>query len=301
MKNAEQLPDIQSTKDERGIDLQFAGIKELRLPLLMEFAKNKKQKVDAIVSLAVGVPSTDRGTHMSRLVEMWSGYYCQDWGQDLSNVAVDRQAEHKVIKVSLEELLAETCSNLGALSAMSKIRFTYYIQRQAPVTSASALLAVDCSYSASLQRGNGEGNDNQKKFRQVISVNIPISTLCPCSKAISKYGAHNQRAFLSASLILSDMAISEGSFSFDEIIPLLEESASSKVFPLLKRPDERHVTETQHENAKFVEDVVRDAVGNLRKEETISGFFVEVVALESIHAHNACAWHSENFSYQDLQ
>ncbi len=283
MRDEHPLPDIQSTKDRRGIPLQLAGIRGLRLPLNLEIRPNEQRQVDATISLAVNVPELDRGTHMSRLVEVWTRY-CDP---------LHRRAG--VIKHSLRNVLQETCDALKIQSAYCELGFVHYLTRFAPVTGLAAPLAIDCSYQASLEVADPDAAEDNNRYQQIVSVEIPISTLCPCSKAISKNGAHNQRAKLRASVVLREVDDSN-SLPLDELIEKLEDCASCPVYTMLKRPDEKYVTEKQYENAKFVEDVVRDAITLLRSLPQVKGFAVKVEALESIHAHNAWAAHQENFT-----
>lgn len=278
MRDKHYLPDIQNEVDSRGVDLHLAGVKELVLPLLVELDPGLPQQVQATIDLAVSVPSEDRGTHMSRLVEVWSGY--SDFGHTLSK---------KVVSHSLRGVLRDTKDMLLAQSVSCGLKFVYFHKKRAPVTGLMAPLPIDC-----LLQGTLSTVDDQETYRHITTVHVPISTLCPCSKAMSSYGAHNQRAMLSASLSF-DFEDDNVALGFSELLNALEDCASCSVYTILKRPDEKYVTDRQYENAKFVEDVVRDAIIMLRAHPQVKGFSVKAEALESIHAHNAWAAHRENF------
>lgn len=295
MSVLKELPDVQSMGDFRGIELQLAGVRDLRLPLAMDFGDGKSQRVDATIALGVNVPSCSRGTHMSRLVEVWLKHSYPGNEQDclLSPVCIS-SIQPLAIGSPLNAILLETCRSLESTYAYSKVDFIYYLEHRAPVTGVSAPLAIDCSYSAWIKIAGLSAI-----CEQMVTVKIPVSTLCPCSKAISNHGAHNQRAILSASIKLKDLENLSNPIQLGKIISLLEDCASCRVFTVLKRLDEKCVTEVQSENAKFVEDVARDAVFALRSVVQIKGFSVDVLSLESIHAHNAWAFHQENFAWED--
>ena len=266
------LPDVQQSEDRRGIDLWKVGVKNFEIPMSMTQKDGKKQSVHAIATMSVGLCKSRKGVHMSRFVLQLS-----EWSRS------------RTFELDLRPFLEEAMERLDAKSAHVELGFRYFIEKKAPVTGVSAPMAYGCRFNASLAR-SGDKND----YRFVLSVEVPIGNLCPCSKEISDYGAHNQRAFIRAEAVL-DTSPNAPVVWIEDLIAKLEEAASCPVYPFLKRPDEKHVTETQYENPKFVEDVIRDATLALRGFPGVNGFSLEVEAFESIHDHNAWAAHKENF------
>lgn len=268
------LPDVQQTEDLRGIELWKVGVKNFEIPMQLREKAGGKQSVHAIATMSVGLSKTRKGVHMSRFVLQLS-----EWSRS------------RVFALDLRPFLQEAMERLDAESAHVELAFRYFIEKKAPVTGTSAPMAFGCKFDASLEkRSRGE------EYRFILSVDVPIGNLCPCSKEISDYGAHNQRAFIRAQALL-DSSPSAPVVWIEDLIAGLEEASSCPVYPFLKRPDEKHVTETQYENPKFVEDVIRDATLVLRDFPGVQGFSLEVEAFESIHDHNAWAAHKERFPY----
>jgi GTP cyclohydrolase I len=256
--------------DLRGIPLQEVGVRGLELPLLIQGSGAVLREVPAIWQASVSLAAELRGTHMSRFVEVLSKY-----------------GRSELRNLDFSDLLIELRRKLQCSRAEIRLSFSHFIEKQAPVSRVSSPAAVKLQITAF-------SSEEDSDAKHSLFLEIPASNLCPCSKAISDQGAHNQRVYLRLSANLLDAA--SWSFSrLDALIERIEESASCRVFPFLKRSDEKFVTEQQFSNAKFVEDIIRDAVLRLRKEELICGFCFEVEALESIHAHNAWARHSEDF------
>ncbi len=250
--------DIQSQKDTREIDIQKVGIKNLGLPLVIQRKNSDDQTVCACAKVSVSLPRHYKGTHMSRFVEVLN-----DWStKNLHGVD---------IKGCLEEIVR----TLEAQSGELEFNFTYFIDKKSPVSGLRAPMDYECSF-----RGVLEGDD----YKFTLGAVVPVTTLCPCSKEISANGAHNQRAYISVSISYDE---SEHVW-LEDLIELVESCASARVYPLLKREDEKFVTEQAWENPKFVEDVLRDAVLKLRAHPVIKEFEVECEAFESIHNH--CAW-----------
>lgn len=254
----EKLKDIQISRDERGIEIKKVGIKGLKYPISVMDRLNGVQHTVADVSLLVNLPKHVRGTHMSRFVEVFNAYS--------SNITMKE----------FMQMLEAIREKLEASRSYGKIKFPYFIEKTSPATSTKSFLMYMCVFSGSF------GFDGKKnKFR--VSVRVPIQTLCPCSKEISKYGAHNQRGRVDVTLEIASF------FWIEDLISIVEKVASSPLYSLLKRPDEKFVTEHAYENPKFVEDIVRDVCLHLPKLGDFSRCIVKAENFESIHLHNAFA------------
>lgn len=254
------LPDVQSQADKRAIEIQKVGIRGLKHPisiLTQEGTQNTVATVDMTVSLEASV----KGTHMSRFVEVFQ--------------------DHKLATstTSLIKLGSEMLKRLEADSGWIKIRFPYFINKTAPVSEVKSLMDYDVTW---------ELETNAKEFiNPSLKVVVPVTSLCPCSKNISEYGAHNQRSHISITLDIIDPNL-----TINEVIYLAEKSASCELWGLLKRPDEKFVTEKAYDNPKFVEDLVRDvaiSLETLLSKKRISGYSIESENFESIHNHSAFA------------
>jgi len=257
------LKDVQNFHDERGIAIQRVGVKDVHLPFFIKMQNGEFQSVLADIQLTVDLPHQFKGTHMSRFIEVLN-----QWSQ--------RPISNK----ELQSILTDIKDKTGAQKAHIDLRYKYFLEKTAPVSKRSGLLDYDCLFSGELD----------KDFQFVLGVIIPVTSLCPCSKEISQYGAHNQR-----SNIKVKVKFRPGSFLWiEELIKIMEVQASSQVYPLLKREDEKFVTESAYDNAKFVEDIIRDSVLALRENDKIDWFDIECLNFESIHNHNAYAKHSEN-------
>lgn len=263
------IQDVQAYADRRGVALKAVGIKGFTFPLKLARADGTSQQVSAKALMGVYLAPELKGTHMSRFI-IQLGEWSAAGAQRLCGRA----------------LLEENLQRMGSDSSYLDLAFTYFIQKKAPVTDFYGPLPVDCVLQAVVQQ-----QGDLLRCQQILGLKIPIATLCPCSKEISDYGAHNQRADLRVRLLLEDAPV-----WIEELVPQLEECASCPVYPILKRLDEKYVTERQYDNPKFVEDVVRDATLLLRDYPGVRGFSIEVEALESIHAHNAWTYHEENFA-----
>jgi GTP cyclohydrolase I len=219
--------------------------------------KNKKfQQTVARINLYVDLPHHFKGTHMSRFIEVLNTHREQ--------IALDK----------LEPMLQEMKKKLGASSAHLEMEFPYFVEKRAPVSKAKGLMEYTCSFSASLA----------DSFDFVLGIRVPVTSLCPCSKEISSYGAHNQRSLITVRVRYNEFVWIE------DLIELVEKCGSSPVYSLLKRPDEKFVTEQAYDNPKFVEDIVREVTENLLKNPSFSWFSVEVENFESIHKHSAYAY-----------
>ena len=257
------MKDIQNLKDTRNVDIQKVGIKHIDVPLIIQRKNNSNQVVCAKAKVSVSLPRDYKGTHMSRFVEVLA-----EW-KNKNLLGVD-------IKGCLEKII----KNLDAQSGELEFNFTYFLDKKSPVTGMSAPMSYDCSFEGRIE-------DNDYKF--ILGVVVPVTTLCPCSKEISDNGAHNQRAFIKVKVSYDE---SEQVW-LEDLIELIESCASCPVYPLLKREDEKFVTEKAWDNPKFVEDVLRDAVVKLRNHPVVKEFEVECEAFESIHNHSAWAFQHE--------
>ena len=249
------MKDVQSQIDSRGIDIQKVGIKGIELPLVIQ----RKDKEDIVIystaTAGVSLPAHYKGTHMSRFVEVLN-----EWRSN-KRLGVD-------IKGCVEAIINK-----------------YFINKKAPVTGISAPMCYDCSFEGILENYGEE----DEEYRFYLGVKVPVTTLCPCSKEISNYGAHNQRAIVSVKITYPE----DEHIWLEDLVREIERCASSELYPLLKREDEKFVTEKAYENPKFVEDVLRDVVLMLRKNDIIDSFEVECESLESIHNHSAWAYQAE--------
>jgi|GEM_PF-807533 len=258
------MRDTQGGADLREVDLQRVGVKNVDLPFRIQEKDGGIQTVLASIQLSVDLPRQYKGTHMSRFIEI-----LEKWKDQPSSSG------------QLEHILQDTRERLSAARAHIQVGFKYFIQKQAPVSRQSSTMGYDCQFHAMLCGSTG--------YDLVVGVKVPITTVCPCSKEISVAGAHNQRAWLRVKL-----RTIPGQFLWlEELTSSLEEFGSCEVYPLIKRPDEKHVTEKGYFNPKFVEDVLRDVVLWLRAHPLVTWFEVECEADESIHPHNAFAYQIE--------
>ena len=249
------IPDIQSQPDNRKITIDKVGVKGIRYPIVVQDREKGIQHSVADLNIYVELPHQRRGTHMSRFLEVLNRYHTE--------VFIDK----------LDAFLSELKTTLKADSAYIDIMFPFFVKKKAPVSRVSSLLSYDCNFNASFK----------DSFELWIGVKVPVTTLCPCSKEISVYGAHNQRSEIFIKVRYREFVWLE------ELIQLAEKHSSCEIYPLLKRSDEKYVTEKAYNNPKFVEDVVREITLELNKDKRITGFYVEAENLESIHAHNAYA------------
>lgn len=253
------MKDIQKLKDKRGLRLDRVGITKLSLSLLIPCKKNTQQ-VTATVNFFADLHHASKGHHMSRFVE----------------ILFRNRGKHLTFE-NLKAIASEAKKELQAEDAYLEISFIYFMQKESPVSKKMSFADYECKIYSRVNSGDSE---------QRIVVKVPVMLLCPCSKAISKYNAHSQRAFITVD------ALVEGNVLIDELIKLIEKNGSCEIYSVLKRPDEKYVTEKSYENPKFVEDVVRDTVLAIRKNKKIHLFIVECESYESIHNHNAYARYS---------
>jgi GTP cyclohydrolase I len=246
---------MQTTRDTRKIPIDRVGVKDISYPIVVMDRANRTQHTVARITMSVDLPHHFKGTHMSRFVEVLNTYR--------EKIALDK----------MEPLLRAMKEKLGASSAHLEMVFPYFIEKRAPVSGARSLMEYSCSFTATL----GE------EFDFVLGVTVPLTSLCPCSKELSAYGAHNQRSKMTVRVRYGDF------LWLEELVALVEECGSSPVWSLLKRQDEKHVTERAYENPRFVEDMVREATLRLEADANIVWFSVEAENFESIHNHSAYA------------
>lgn len=258
------MEDVQSGIDQRGIAIQKVGINDVYLPFSIKTKDGVFQPVLAKIKFTVDLPMEYKGTHMSRFIEILS-----EWSQK------------PVDNAEMEQMLDEALERLDATSAHLKIEFKYFINKFAPVSHRKSVLDLDCTFIATKKM---DGN-----FDFTLGVIVPMTSLCPCSKEISKYGAHNQRGLMRVKI----KSLDNQTFYIEDLAQLMEEQASCAIYPLLKREDEKFVTEKAYENPKFVEDILRDLVIALRNINVITWFHIECENYESIHNHSAYASHAE--------
>jgi GTP cyclohydrolase IB len=256
------LPDIQATPDNRGIAIDQVGVSDLRYPIQVLDQDGNPFPTVAKISMSVYLPHHFKGTHMSRFLEVLSKH------------------EGEVTMRTLPDILHDLKTSLDAEEAHIEVAFTYFVTKKAPVSGASAKVGCDCIFK-------GTSNGTQDDF--VLCVTVPVTTLCPCSKEISEYGAHNQRGYVTLEVRPKSKAGGWELILIEDLIAVAEKSGSAPVYALLKRTDERFVTMQAYDNPVFVEDVVRNAAALLRADRRVSSFIVKAVNQESIHDHNAFA------------
>ncbi|MCD6117984.1 GTP cyclohydrolase I FolE2 [bacterium] len=247
--------DIQNQPDYRNLSIDQVGVKNLVYPITVRDRVNKVQHTVGSINMYVSLPHNFRGTHMSRFIEILNEYH--------RNLHID----------TVEHIMHNMKEKLNAEEAHMEVRFPYFIEKKAPASGALGLMEYNCSYIGTLKE--------KKDF--IVGVKVPVTTLCPCSKEISDRGAHNQRSIVSIQIRSKKLVWIE------ELIEYAEESASSPVYSLLKRVDEKVVTEQAYDNPMFVEDVVREVAQKLENDHRVFWYKVESENFESIHNHNAYA------------
>ena len=264
------MPDVQSQADSREVPLSKVGVKGLEYPIRVLDKQKAVQHTTATVDLFADLPQHFKGTHMSRFVEIFHRYR--------DDISMPR----------FLEMLKSIQEDLQAQSAFGAMAFPYFIEKKAPVSLLPGIVSYKCRYRGRVfQKGAGadEGAaDTLPETNFAVAVSVPVSTVCPCSKAISGRGAHNQRGVVTVELEAGPF------FWIEDIITLVEDAASSPVYSLVKREDEKYITERAYDNPKFVEDLVRDIYVKLREINLFPRFSVEAENFESIHNHSAYAF-----------
>lgn len=250
------MEDVQASPDTRQIAIDKVGIKDIRHPVLIKDRSEHDQHTVANFNMYVELPHNFKGTHMSRFVEILNNH--------------EREISVRSFKVMLQEIV----DRLEANKSHIEMSFPFFVNKKAPVTEVESLIDYEVTLVGEINRGVSTTD---------IKIVVPVTSLCPCSKKISDYGAHNQRSHVT-------LSVQANAFVWiEELIELVEQQASSELYGLLKRPDEKHVTERAYDNPKFVEDLVRDIAATLNQDARIDSYVIEAENFESIHNHSAYA------------
>lgn len=255
--NLAAMPDVQSSEDLRHLAIDRVGIKSIRHPVKVKDRSEGVQHTIANFDMYVGLPHNFKGTHMSRFVEILNSH------------------DREISVENFEPMLRQMVERLEAETGHLEMRFPYFINKTAPVSGVQSLLDYEVVFIGEILPGN--------QYQFTMKVLVPVTSLCPCSKKISAYGAHNQRSHITV------QAVMDGDFVVDDLIAKIEAQASCELWGLLKRPDEKYVTERAYENPKFVEDLVRDVAVMLNNEAAVVAYTLEAENFESIHNHSAYA------------
>ncbi len=257
--DSHSIPDVQSSLDNRHIAIQKVGVKGVRHPLRIQ-TENGVQPSIGTWNMYVCLSDQKKGTHMSRFIALLE----QFTGSDSKPLNIERFAQ----------LIRDMLKLLNAESGCIELSFPFFMTKTAPVSKVQSLMDYEVSFI-----GEMKGN----RIETTLKVLVPVTSLCPCSKEIAAYGAHNQRSHIIVKALLKDY------FPVEELITCIEAQASCELFGLLKRPDEKYVTEHAYDNPKFVEDLVRDVASILNKDDRIVAYSLEAENFESIHNHSAYA------------
>jgi GTP cyclohydrolase I len=258
----DEIEDVQNIADKRHIAIDKVGIKDIQHPIKISDRTTGEQNTIANFNMYVNLPHQFKGTHMSRFVEILN------------------QHEREITVKSFREMLGEMTERLQADSGYIEMDFPYFVNKEAPISKVKSLMDYHVSFI-------GEITDD--KTMMTVKVVVPVTSLCPCSKNISDYGAHNQRSHVTVTVRV------ESFIWIEDLIDVVESEASCEIYGLLKRPDEKYVTEKAYDNPKFVEDIVRDIAARFNDDTRIDAYTVESENFESIHNHSAYALISKGF------
>ena len=250
------MPDVQSSADTRQIAINKVGIKSIRHPIRVADKNDGVQHTIATFNMYVFLPHNFKGTHMSRFIEILN------------------TREREISVENFEGMLRQMVERLEAESGYVEMTFPYFVNKAAPISGVQSLLDYEVTFIGEIENG---------KYTHTTKVLVPVTSLCPCSKKISDYGAHNQRSHVTVT------AKTNGFLWIEDLVRKVEDQASCELFGLLKRPDEKYVTERAYDNPKFVEDIVRDVAAAMNAEPLIDSYVVEAENFESIHNHSAYA------------
>ena len=250
------IPDVQSSADTRQIAINKVGIKSIRHPIKVQDKSEGIQHTIATFNMYVGLPHNFKGTHMSRFVQILNSH------------------EREISVENFPVMLREMVERLEAETGHIEMNFPFFINKTAPVSGVQSLLDYDVTFLGDIRDG---------EIVTSVKVVVPVTSLCPCSKKISERGAHNQRSHVTVTARTNEF------MWIEELVQLVESEASCELYGLLKRPDEKYVTERAYDNPKFVEDMVRDVAARLNAEARIDAYVVESENFESIHNHSAYA------------
>ena len=258
----DEIEDVQNIVDKRQIAIDKVGIKDIKHPIKVSDRTTGEQHTIANFNMYVNLPHHFKGTHMSRFVEILN------------------QHEREITVKSFREMLGEMTERLDAESGYIEMNFPYFVNKEAPISKVRSLMDYEVTFI---------GEITGDTTAMTVKVVVPVTSLCPCSKNISDYGAHNQRSHVTLTVRVDSFVWIE------DLIDLVEKQASCEIYGLLKRPDEKYVTERAYDNPKFVEDMVRDIAAQLNDDERIHAYIVESENFESIHNHSAYALISKGF------
>ena len=253
---SQSIEDVQGRPDTRRIPINKVGIKDIRHPVRIRERAGNDQHTVANFNMYVNLPQDFKGTHMSRFVEILNSH------------------EREITVESFKAMMSEVTERLEAHSGHIEMSFPYFVLKKAPVSEVKSLMDYEVTFI-----GERHGSETELYLKVVV----PVTSLCPCSKKISDYGAHNQRSHVTLTVR------TEGFLWIEELIDIAEAEAPCELFGILKRPDEKHVTERAYDNPKFVEDMVRDIAARLNDDDRIGYYVVESENFESIHNHSAYA------------
>ena len=253
---ATEIPDIQSSEDTRYIHIDRVGIKDIRHPIVVRDRSGRDQHTVATFNMYVSLPHNFKGTHMSRFVEILNHH------------------EYEITVESFKRMIVEMTEILDAEAGHIEMSFPFFMTKFAPISKVQSLMDYQVSFI---------GQIKNQVTSVLVKIIVPITSLCPCSKNISDYGAHNQRSHVTVQARLRSFVWVE------ELIEMIEKVGSCELYGLLKRPDEKYVTEKAYDNPKFVEDIVRDVAIRLNADDRITAYVVESENFESIHNHSAYA------------
>ncbi len=256
MTDKSPMTDVQSSVDVRCIPINKVGIKDIRHPVRVKDRSQGEQHTIANFNMYVHLPHNFKGTHMSRFVEILNNY------------------EREFSVENFDRMMVDMAERLESNEGHIEMSFPYFVEKPAPISKVKSLMDYDVTLLGEIKNGTPS---------VAIKVVVPVTSLCPCSKEISAYGAHNQRSHVTVTVHTNDFVWIE------DIIDLVEGEASCELFGLLKRPDEKYVTERAYDNPKFVEDMVRDVAARLNSDNRIDAYTVESENFESIHNHSAYA------------
>ncbi|MBK6402152.1 MAG: GTP cyclohydrolase I FolE2 [Rhodocyclaceae bacterium] len=256
-RDSMSIPDVQGSADSRRLPINKVGIKAIRHPVRVLDKSGGVQHTIATFNMYVGLPHNFKGTHMSRFIEILNGY------------------EREISVENFEAMSRAMVKRLEAETGHIEMTFPYFINKQAPVSSVKSLLDYEVTFNGEI-RADGA-------YRQTTKVVVPATSLCPCSKEISERGAHNQRSHITVT------ARTNSFVWIEDLVQMIESQASCEVYGLLKRTDEKYVTERAYDNPKFVEDIIRDVAGMLNADPRIDAYVAEAENFESIHNHSAYA------------
>ena len=253
---SESIADVQASPDTRQLPIDEVGIKNIRHPIRVKDRSQGEQHTIAYFDMYVELPHNFKGTHMSRFIEVLNNY------------------DREISVASFKDMVENMAKVLNADSGHIEMRFPYFIEKTAPVSGVKSLMDYEVTFTGNISHG---------EYSMTLKVLVPVTSLCPCSKEISQYGAHNQRSHVTIS-------VEPNRFIWiEDLIDIAEKLASCELYGLLKRPDEKYVTEKAYDNPKFVEDMVRDIAAILNKDDGVDAYTVESENFESIHNHSAYA------------